>query len=59
MTEAQSCTCCSDELKALFNEWIEKKDDADATKLLAPQSSLIVRLVIATPVKILSSSKAT
>ncbi len=37
MTEAQSCTCCSDELKALFNEWIEKKDDADATKLLAPQ----------------------
>lgn len=37
MTEAQSCTCCSDELKALFNEWIEKKDDADATKVLAPQ----------------------
>ena len=37
MQEAQSCTCCSDELKALFNEWIEKKDDADATKALAPQ----------------------
>jgi len=37
MTEAQSCTCCSDELKALFSEWIEKRDDADATKVLAPQ----------------------
>ena len=37
MTEAQSCTCCSDELKALFTEWIEKKDDAEATKVLAPQ----------------------
>lgn len=37
MTEAQSCTCCSDELKALFAEWIEKKDDADASKALAPQ----------------------
>ena len=37
MTEAQSCTCCSDELKALMNEWIEKKEDAAATKALAPQ----------------------
>jgi len=37
MTEAQTCTCCSDELKALFSEWIEKRDDADATKALAPQ----------------------
>ena len=37
MTEAQSCTCCPDELKALFREWIEKRDDADATKALAPQ----------------------
>ncbi len=37
MGEAQSCTCCSDELKALFNEWIEKKNDADATKALAPK----------------------
>ena len=37
MTEAQTCTCCSDELKALFREWIEKRDDADATKTLAPQ----------------------
>ena len=37
MTEAQSCTCCSDALKALFAEWVEKKEDADATKALAPQ----------------------
>jgi len=37
MTKAQSCTCCSDELKALMNEWIEKQEDADATKALAPQ----------------------
>ena len=37
MTEAQACTCCSDELKALFTEWIAKKNDADATKVLAPQ----------------------
>jgi pyruvate-ferredoxin/flavodoxin oxidoreductase len=37
MTEAQSCECCSAELKALFNEWIEKQNDADATKALAPQ----------------------
>ena len=37
MTEAQSCTCCSDELKALFREWMEKCNDAEATKVLAPQ----------------------
>lgn len=37
MTKAQTCTCCSDELKALMNEWIEKQNDAEATKVLAPQ----------------------
>ncbi len=37
MTEAQDCTCCSDELKAMFKEWIEKQEDAAATKALAPQ----------------------
>ncbi len=37
MTEAQSCECCSADLKALFNEWIEKQNDADATKALAPK----------------------
>ena len=35
MTEAQACTCCSDELKALFNEWIENREDADKTRELA------------------------
>ncbi len=37
MTEAQSCECCSADLKALFNEWIEKQNDAEATKALAPK----------------------
>ena len=35
MVDGQSCSCCSDELKALFAEWVEKKDDAEATKVLA------------------------
>ncbi|MBO7382010.1 MAG: pyruvate:ferredoxin (flavodoxin) oxidoreductase, partial [Muribaculaceae bacterium] len=33
--EAQSCDCCSDELKALLAEWIEKKNDADESRRLA------------------------
>ncbi|MDY4551705.1 MAG: pyruvate:ferredoxin (flavodoxin) oxidoreductase [Parabacteroides sp.] len=37
MTKAQSCEQCSDELKALLAEWVAKKDDAEATKTLAPQ----------------------
>lgn len=37
MTKAQTCTCCSDELKSLMNEWIEKQNDAEVTKVLAPQ----------------------
>src|SRR5574344_1919132 len=36
MTKAQSCEQCSDELKALLAEWVAKKDDAEATKALAP-----------------------
>ncbi|WP_321479593.1 pyruvate:ferredoxin (flavodoxin) oxidoreductase [uncultured Bacteroides sp.] len=35
MTEAQESDCCSDELKALFKEWIENMLDADKTKELA------------------------
>ena len=31
MTEAQSCNDCTPEIKALFAEWIENKDDADKT----------------------------
>jgi pyruvate-ferredoxin/flavodoxin oxidoreductase len=37
MTEAQDCACCSDELKGLMKEWIEKQNDAAATKVLGPQ----------------------
>jgi pyruvate-ferredoxin/flavodoxin oxidoreductase len=32
MTEAQDCPNCSDELKAIYKEWIANKDNADATK---------------------------
>jgi pyruvate-ferredoxin/flavodoxin oxidoreductase len=35
MTEAQSCTVCTDEMKALFAEWIANKQDAEKTKELA------------------------
>jgi pyruvate-ferredoxin/flavodoxin oxidoreductase len=35
MNEAAQCTCCSDELKAMFTEWIENKNNADATVELA------------------------
>jgi len=37
MTEAQDCTKCSDETKALFRQWIENKEDATITKELEPQ----------------------
>ena len=37
MTKAQTCTCCSDELKGLFCEWIAEKDNADRSKELAEQ----------------------
>ena len=42
MTEAQSCTCCSDELKALFNEWIAKREDTEATIELAAKIKPLV-----------------
>ena len=35
MNEAQTCTCCSDELKALFTEWIENKEDVEKSRELA------------------------
>ncbi|MCQ2338896.1 MAG: pyruvate:ferredoxin (flavodoxin) oxidoreductase [Paludibacteraceae bacterium] len=35
MKKAQSCTCCSDELKALMMEWVEKRNDADESRRLA------------------------
>lgn len=33
--EAQTCDCCSPELKALLAEWVEKKDNADESRRLA------------------------
>ncbi|MFQ7040950.1 MAG: thiamine pyrophosphate-dependent enzyme, partial [Barnesiella sp.] len=30
-----TCTCCSDELKALFTEWIENKEDVEKSRELA------------------------
>ena len=35
MEEAQNCDCCSDELKNLYREWIEKRNDADQSRDLA------------------------
>lgn len=35
MTKAQTCSCCSDELKGLFREWIADKDNADRSRELA------------------------
>ncbi|MBP5500205.1 MAG: pyruvate:ferredoxin (flavodoxin) oxidoreductase [Bacteroidales bacterium] len=37
MTEAKACDCCNDEMKALFDKWIENKESAAETKVLAPQ----------------------
>ncbi|MBO5818440.1 MAG: pyruvate:ferredoxin (flavodoxin) oxidoreductase [Bacteroidales bacterium] len=42
MTEAQSCDCCSDELKALFAEWIEFHNDADKSRELADKITPMV-----------------
>ncbi len=43
MTEAQTCSCCSDELKGLFNEWIENRENADVTKELANKINPLVK----------------
>jgi pyruvate-ferredoxin/flavodoxin oxidoreductase len=32
MKEGLSCTCCTDEMKALFQEWIDNKNDAARTR---------------------------
>ena len=37
MTYSHSCTCCSAELKAMMQQWIENQEDAAQTKALAPQ----------------------
>ncbi|MEG1616301.1 MAG: pyruvate:ferredoxin (flavodoxin) oxidoreductase [Bacteroidales bacterium] len=35
MNEADTCECCTPELKAMFTEWIENQNNADATVELA------------------------
>ncbi|MBR6649603.1 MAG: pyruvate:ferredoxin (flavodoxin) oxidoreductase, partial [Bacteroidaceae bacterium] len=35
-TEIQSCDCCTDELKALAQKWIENRNSSDVTKEIAP-----------------------
>lgn len=42
MTQAQTCDCCSDELKGLFREWMENMLDAEKTKELAAQIKPLV-----------------
>ena len=43
MKNAQDCTCCSDDLKALFTEWIEHRNDATKSKELAEQITPAVK----------------
>lgn len=42
MTQAIDENCCSDELKGLFAEWIENRNDGDKTKELAAQIKPLV-----------------
>ena len=37
MNQAQTCSCCSDELKGLFAEWVNNHKSAEVTKTLAAQ----------------------
>ncbi len=37
MEQGLSCTCCTDEMKALFAKWLENKNDAKATREVADQ----------------------
>ena len=35
MKQGLSCTCCTDEMKALFTQWLENKNDAKVTREVA------------------------
>ena len=35
MEQGLSCSCCSDEMKALFTQWLENKNDAKTTREVA------------------------
>ena len=37
MEQGLSCTCCTDEMKALFTQWLENKEDAKVTREVADQ----------------------
>ena len=37
MTEAQTCDCCSDEIKALAKQWLENRDNAAITRAVRDQ----------------------
>ncbi len=37
MEQGLSCTCCTDEMKALFTKWLENKNDAKVTREVADQ----------------------
>ncbi len=43
MNQAQEEGCCSDDLKGLFDQWIENRYDADETKILAEQILPLVK----------------
>ncbi|MDP4239271.1 MAG: pyruvate:ferredoxin (flavodoxin) oxidoreductase [Bacteroidota bacterium] len=43
MTEALAADCCSDELKGLFTEWIENREDADKTVELEAKITPLVQ----------------
>ena len=43
MNSAIAENCCSDELKALFAEWIEKRNDSDETMILARKITPLVK----------------
>lgn len=43
MTEAQTSDCCSDELKALFVEWIENREDVEKSKEMEAKITPLVK----------------
>ena len=43
MTKAQLCDCCTEELKALFNEWVANRHDAAKTVELADKIMPLVK----------------
>ena len=42
MEAGLKCDCCTDEMKALFAEWLEKREDGDATLALAEKIKAVV-----------------